>query len=125
MLKEERATGKEKIRTIEKNNLILLILFMLASLPFLSLSITLGVLIGAGIVTINFRLLANIVEKFLESDSSPKLSLILNFLLKFVFLFGSVLLVMLWTNVNQIALLFGTTTIIFATLFKLILEGNK
>ncbi len=107
---------KNKIKDIERLSLVLLLIFTLISLFFVSLPVTLGVFLGGAIVIGNFYWLSRLVEKALSTEGSSKVSLIINFLLKSAFLLGSVVLVTLYTKVDLIALLTGLTTIIIAVL---------
>ncbi len=112
---------KNKIKDIERLSLILLLIFTLISLFFVSLPVTLGVFLGGAIVIGNFHWLSRLVEKALISEGGSKVSLIINFFLKSAFLLGSVILVTVYTKVDPIALLTGLTTIIIAVL----LAGGK
>ena len=107
---------KNKIKDIERLSLVLLLIFTLISLFFVSLPVTLGVFLGGVIVIGNFYWLSRLVEKALSSEGGSKVSLIINFFLKSAFLLGSVVLVTLFTKVDHIALLTGLTTIIVAVL---------
>ncbi len=107
---------KNKIKDIERLSLILLLIFTLISLFFVSLPVTLGVFLGGAIVIGNFHWLSRLVEKALISEGGSKVSLIINFFLKSAFLLGSVILVTVYTKVDPIALLAGLTTIIIAVL---------
>ncbi len=113
-MKEKK--NNNKIRNIEKLSLILLLVFTLISLVFVSLPITLGVFLGGAIVIGNFYWLSRLLEKALSSEEVSKLSLAVNFFIKSAFLLGSVILVILYTKVDPIALLAGLTTIIVAIL---------
>lgn len=113
-MKEKR--HKNKIKDIERLSLILLLIFTLISLFFVSLPVTLGVFLGGAIVIGNFHWLSRLVEKALSSEGGSKISLIINFFLKSAFLLGSVVLVTIYTRVDPIALLTGLTTIIIAVL---------
>ncbi|UCD85437.1 MAG: ATP synthase subunit I [Deltaproteobacteria bacterium] len=112
----EKKNNYNKIRNIEKLSLILLLVFTLISLVFVSLPITLGVLLGGAIVIGNFYWLSRLLEKALNGEGVSKLSLAVNFFVKSAFLLGSVILVILYTKVDPIALLAGLTTIIIAIL---------
>jgi hypothetical protein len=107
---------RHKIKDIERLSLILLLIFTLISLFFVSLPVTLGVFLGGAIVIGNFHWLSRLVEKALSSEGGSKASLIINFFLKSAFLVGSVILVTVYTKVDPIALLTGLTTIIIAVL---------
>ena len=112
----ERGKNNNKIRNIEKLSLILLLVFTLVSLIFVSRPITLGVLLGGAIVIGNFYWLSRLVEKALRSEGVSKLSLAVNFFVKSAFLLGSIILIILYTKVDPFALLAGLTTIIIAIL---------
>jgi hypothetical protein len=101
-----------RIRFIERTNLLLLALALAASLLMRSAAFTAGIAVGGVIVAVNFRWLMKIVEKALFSEGKTKASMALNLLLKIVFTFGGLAALLLYTGIDRLAVVAGTSTII-------------
>ncbi|MBI4640202.1 MAG: ATP synthase subunit I [Candidatus Tectomicrobia bacterium] len=106
-------------------NYLLIGLFLLASLPFRSLEVSLGLLLGWAIVTINFKWLIRIAEQFMKKRKIATVKVLANVFLKFFFLIGSLVIVIFYTTLNVVAFLIGTTTIILAVLLAALFEMDR
>ena len=103
------------IGEIARTNLILWVVFSLGSLLLGDRRIFLGVLMGGGIISLNFWLMRRIWEKGLLEGRSPR-GLGLRYALKFLGLMGAVAGVALFLRkwVDMVAFLVGLLTIFLA-----------
>lgn len=112
------------IRSVERYNLCIAGLFLSVSLIFWSIENTFGIFLGFLIVTINFKWLQRIIKAYLEKKGL-KIKIIISFILKLGFLFGSITVIFFYTRINILAIFIGTTTILFAALIQSIINLIK
>jgi hypothetical protein len=105
--------------SVEKRSVYILVFFLLASLWFQSGSILLGLILGAAVAILNFRWLWRIGEKVLFERRKIHS---LQALMKFIVLVFSVSFILLYAQVDPIAFLVGTSTLVLGILFEFIWE---
>lgn len=107
--------SKGTLEKITRYNDLLLLIFVVGSFAFRSHPITLGLLLGGGLVSINFRWLRRIAERvLLHSPGPPRPFIVVSFLLKYLFLIGSLLVIVRFARINLLAFLVGTSTVVLA-----------
>ena len=110
------------ISSIERTNLILMGIFLTASLLFRDLRVTAGVLFGGAIMALNFWFMRRILEKGF-SEGKVKRSVAVKYAAKFLGLVGAVVVVVVFLRewVNILAFMAGLFTIFLA----ICIEGVK
>ncbi len=113
MAKEVRLTS------IERTQWVILALFTLGSLPFWDWRITLGVILGGVIVTVNFKALRRIIEAGFSGERVSK-SFFVKYAIKFLALLAVVagVALLLHRVINLVAFLAGLLTIFLAILVE-------
>jgi len=108
------------LRSIERNSLAIACVLIIGSLMYRSVSITLGVVLGAAISLVNFRLLWKIAEPvFLRTGALPKGQFVLRFVVKMTALLAAIFLVVYMGIVNILGFLAGLSTVVMG----IVLEG--
>ncbi len=119
----------QKLNRIERNNLFILIAFILGSALFQSLPIFLGVVVGGVLFSLNFHILRQIIiTGFGHGKMGPKAFLI-KILLKFFLFFGIIGAVLYFAAhdvipVDLLAFAIGALTILIASGYEG-LRANK
>jgi ABC-type multidrug transport system fused ATPase/permease subunit len=117
-----RQRETKKLIAIEKRSAQLLILLLLASLWFQNWSISLGLILGAGVAILNFRWLWRIVEKVLFAQ---KKFYGIQALMKFILLVIVVFFILRYLAVNPIAFIVGISTLVVGIFFEVIRESLR
>jgi len=103
------------IRSIEKRTLQVLLLAAAASLLWRSWNVSLGVILGGGVALLNFRWLALIGRKiFLERNPIYGIQVPI----KFIALVLAVFLILIYTSIDAVAFLGGTSTLVAGILYE-------
>lgn len=110
-----------KLKNIEKKNYWIAGIYLLGSLVFWSEKVTLGVFLGCLIVTINFRWLIRIFKSFFDKDKGLNVKVLFLLFVKTGVLLGFIAAILLYAEINVLAFLIGTTTILFGTLGEAII----
>lgn len=110
-----------KLKNIEKKNYWIAGIYLLGSLVFWSEKVTLGVFLGCLIVTINFRWLIRIFRSFFDKDKRLNVKVLFLLFVKTGVLLGFIAAILLYAEINVLAFLIGTTTILFGTLGEAII----
>ncbi|HYB19778.1 MAG TPA: ATP synthase subunit I [Thermodesulfobacteriota bacterium] len=112
----------KKLISIEKRSAQILALLLLASLWFQSWPISLGLILGGGVVLLNFHWLWRIMQKyFFEKKRYYGLQALIRFLALFVVLF----LIVRYGKVNPVAFLVGLSTLVMGIFFEIIRESLR
>lgn len=74
--------------------------------------------VASAIVTLNFRLLKNILENFLIKKTFVKSDLFIRLPLKFLLLFGAIIIVFLYSDIHLIYFLIGLSTVFLSILIS-------
>lgn len=111
---EKTEDNFRQLSRIEACNLALVVVGSLASLYFWDPKISLGFFLGGLITVLNLRLLRWIVGGLTQDSQVNKAKLIGQILFKFFGMFAAVALVVLYLDVNAIALLVGVSTVVAA-----------
>jgi len=104
--------GKERSRltSVERKNIIILLVLTLGSLIYKSSPITLGVFFGGVIITLNFWLLRRIVEGGLRTkENRPVFAF--SYFFKFAALVAAIFVLINFKVVNILGLVIGLSTV--------------
>jgi hypothetical protein len=116
----ERET--RKLVSIERRSVLILSLFLLASLWFRSWPISFGLILGGAVAILNFCWLAMIMEKvFLERKRLHGLQMFI----KFFVLAAIIFLIFRYTRVHPIALTVGLSTLVLGILVEVFKEALR
>ena len=74
--------------------------------------------VASAIVTLNFRLLKSILENFLIKKTFVKSDLFIRLPLKFLLLFGAIIIVFLYSDIHLIYFLIGLSTVFLSILIS-------
>jgi hypothetical protein len=99
---------------IERKSWILTGLLVLLALPFRSVAVVTGVVIGALLVILNFRWLRNFVQALLAGDRQPSKFTVFLYLLKYVFTGLVFFAVIKYDLSNVIAIMVGVSVVFLA-----------
>lgn len=112
------AASAGKTRSLERNNLILVILGSLISVYWQDRAITLSFLAGGLISILNLRMLTSIVGNLTRPEGIPKGKLVLQVLVKYLGLLGSLAFLFLVLHPQPVAVLVGLSTVVAAVLLE-------
>jgi len=84
-----------------------------------------GLVLGGAIMMANFHLLGKIVERALTPERKASAGLIVAFVLKFAFLFGSIALLVMVFKIHPVALAVGASTLVLAILYDALLPAAE
>lgn len=108
----------DSARSLERNNLILVLLGTLASCFFQNAEITLSFLAGGALTVVNLRLIRLIVGALTGIKTPSKVRLTLQILVKFVGMMGALAFIMLVMHPAPVPFLLGLSTIVGAILIE-------
>ena len=104
-------------------NWVLLVLFSLAGLIFISPKVALGVLLGGLIVTVNFHLLARTLKKALTPPHLVSPNVVLaKYYLRFVISGVLIFLIIISKIVNPLGLIAGLSIVVFSIILATVVE---
>jgi len=110
----EKLEASARAKSIEKRNLYILALFVMVSLAFLSVNITLSVMAGGLITVVNFRILWKGVEGLLQKKQVSQGLLYLGIFIKFILLIGLIGIIVIKLPIHTGAFLIGLSSIVLA-----------
>jgi len=117
-----RQRETQKLLSIEKRCVQILVLFFVASLWFQSWSISVGLILGGGVALLNFRWLWRIMEKvFFEQKYLHGIQV----LIKFGALGLVVFFILCYGKVNPIAFIVGIFTLLVGILSEVFREARR
>lgn len=116
---ETNEASDRPVSTLERNNLILVLVGTLASVYFQDRALTLSFFAGGFITIVNLRLLKLIVTNLTSGKKISQGKLLVQVIVKFFGSLGLLAVIMLVFEPNAIAFLLGLSTIVLAV----ILEG--
>ena len=104
--------GRNQLHSIELNSLVTAFILILGSLVYRSIPITLGVVLGAAISLVNFRMLWKIAEHAFRPCIKSSKKFVLRFLGKMIGLLASIFLVLYSGTVDIAGFAVGLSVII-------------
>ncbi len=107
------------LHSIERKSLAVACVLIIGSLMYRSVFISLGVILGAAISLLNFRLLWKIAEPVFRTGAMPRGKFALRFVVKMVGLLAAIFLVVYMDIVNILGFLVGLTTVVLG----IVIEG--
>lgn len=114
------------LRKIEVRSWLMVALFVLASLAFRSLPITLGVFLGGAICSLNFRWMYRDTAKALQgSPDSASRRMVVRFYLRLAITGIMIFIIITMTPVNVIALVVGLSVVVITIVPTVLLESQK
>jgi len=111
-----------KLIAIEKRSAQILVLFLLASLWFQSWAVSLGVLLGGGIVLLNFRWLWRILSGYIFGGKRYSL---FQMVVRFFVLLLVIFLVIRYLRVNPVAFLAGTSALVLGIMIEAVRQSLR
>ena len=113
--------------SIEKKNLLALLLLTGGSLFFWLLPLTAGVLIGGIIVILNLRVLRKITESLLKEKQEDihRAFLFFSYLIRFIFVGGIVFAILYFEIIHPAGFLLGLSTVFFGVTLEIISKVFK
>lgn len=101
---------ESRLTSIQRNNIIILLVFTLGSVVYKSSAVTLGVFLGGVIVILNFWFLRRIIEGGLKKGDNV-VALVLSYFFKFAALVAIIFVVIYSGIVNTLGLIIGLSTV--------------
>ncbi len=121
--------NQEILGRIEKTNLWVLGILLVLSSFYQSLGITLSILVGGIVMTINFYILKGIIKSILFSQKPALKRFTYKITLKSLFLYGLVGVTIFYFGIRIIPFSLGISTLVFAIFFvgikELIKNGTR
>ncbi|MGE5253998.1 MAG: ATP synthase subunit I [Planctomycetaceae bacterium] len=112
----------QKLISIEKRSVQILVLFFLASLWFQSWAVSLGIVLGGGMALLNFRWLGRILSGYLFCGKKYSLFQLVG---KFFVLLGAIFVVIRYLRVNPVAFLTGISVLVFGIVIEAIRQSIR
>ncbi|KAF0122812.1 MAG: hypothetical protein FD151_604 [bacterium] len=101
---------ESRLTSIQRNNIIILLVLTLGSIVYKSSAVTLGVFLGGAIVILNFWFLRKIIEGgFKKRDNAAAFAL--SYFFKFAALVAIIFVVIYSGIVNTLGLIIGLSTV--------------
>lgn len=117
------------IAEVERCNLAILVLgSIIVTIATRDMMAFVSFAVASAIVTFNFRLLKNVIERLLIKRTLSKTDLFITLPVKFILLFGILTAVIIYGNVQPIYFLIGVSTVFISILviqFKLMLGSGE
>lgn len=117
------------IAEVERCNLAILVLgSIIVTIATRDMMAFVSFAVASAIVTFNFRLLKNVIERLLIKRTLSKTDLFITLPVKFILLFGILTAVIVYGNVQPIYFLIGVSTVFISILviqFKLMLGSGE
>ena len=101
---------ESRLTSIQRNNVIILLVLTLGSVVYKSSAVTLGVFLGGVIVILNFWFLRRIIEGGLKKGDNV-VALVLSYFFKFAALVAIIFVVIYSGIVNTLGLTIGLSTV--------------
>lgn len=114
--------SKKFTRRVEKTNLAMSALLLAITLFIQDNSVTLGIICGAVLSALNFRVLSLVAKRIMEGNRGKAFYFAL-FGLKFLVLITVIYLVIAYLPINVISFVIGLSTIFISILLALFLFG--
>lgn len=99
---------EKKLTFVNRVHLVAFLLICGLALPFASLRVSLGAIVGAGIVMLNFFALSFILRRLFRPEGKLAMLYLGVYLLKVALLFAAVGLALAYAPINRLAFLLGT-----------------
>ena len=122
MVEEEKGS---KLTSIERYNIIILLILTLGSLVYKSLAITLGVFLGGVIIVINFWLIHRIIERGLLGQSKSTPIFALSYFVKFAVLATVIFVLITSQIINTLGLVVGLSTVFMSVVLDQFVQVLK
>lgn len=110
----------QKLISIEKRCVQILVVLLLASFWFQSWAVSLGLVLGGAIALLNFRWLWSILRRYLKSKKKYSLFQLIG---KFFLLALAIFLAIRFVRVNPVALVIGVSTVVFGIVFEMVRQN--
>lgn len=101
---------ESRLASIQRNNIIILLVLTLGSIVYKSSAVTLGVFLGGVIVILNFWFLRRIIEGGFKKGDNV-VALVLSYFFKFAALVAIIFVVIYSGIVNTLGLIIGLSTV--------------
>ena len=122
MIEEEKGS---RLTSIERYNILVLLVLSLGSLIFKSLAITLGVFLGGIIIVLNFWLMRRIIERGLLGQSKGKPIFVLSYFVKFSVLAAIIFILITSQIINTLGLVVGLSTVFISVILDQFVQVLK
>lgn len=122
VVEEEKGS---KLTSIERYNIIILLILTLGSLVYKSLAITLGVFLGGVIIVINFWLIHRIIERGLLGQSKSRPIFALSYFVKFAVLATVIFVLITSQIINTLGLVVGLSTVFMSVVLDQFVQVLK
>ena len=101
---------ESRLASVQRNNIIILLVLTLGSIVYKSSAVTLGVFLGGVIVILNFWFLRRIIEGGFKKGDNV-VALVLSYFFKFAALVAIIFVVIYSGKVNTLGLIIGLSTV--------------
>ena len=122
VIEEEKGS---RLTSIERYNILVLLVLSLGSLIFKSLAITLGVFLGGIIIVLNFWLMRRIIERGLLGQSKGKPIFVLSYFVKFAVLAAIIFILITSQIINTLGLVVGLSTVFISVILDQFVQVLK
>lgn len=122
VIEEEKGS---RLTSIERYNILVLLVLSLGSLIFKSLAITLGVFLGGIIIVLNFWLMRRIIERGLLGQSKGKPIFVLSYFVKFSVLAAIIFILITSQIINTLGLVVGLSTVFISVILDQFVQVLK
>ena len=117
--------SKKRLRSIQKKTAIILFFLLLLSLIYKSTKVSLGLAVGGGLSILNLAALGRIIESVFSQEKPSKALILWQYVIKLLFVFGIIYLLVTYNLVNIIAFITGFSAFLFAVLLEGLFPSDK